>query len=241
MKLFVGLGNPGSKYENNRHNIGFMAVDEIVRRHNFLPDVSSGKKRWQALTHEGVIDREKVIVIKPQTFMNESGRSVGEAMRFFKLTPADVVVFYDELDVAFGKVKAKLGGGAAGHNGIRSITAHIGADFERVRIGIDHPGDRARVHSHVLGDFSKKEQADLPLLLDAIAAEAGYLAAGDRARFLTEVARRITPQRPNGTKATSPEPEPARKKTEEKKQEDSSLGPMAAALSSLKKQFQKED
>lgn len=254
MKLFVGLGNPGSKYENHRHNIGFMAVDEIVRRHNFFPGARAGKKRWQALSHEGVIDGEKIIVIKPQTFMNESGRSVGEAMRFFKLKPADVIVFYDELDVAFGKVKAKLGGGAAGHNGIRSITAHIGAEFERVRIGIDHPGDKARVHGHVLGDFSKKEQEALPTILDAVAAEAGYLAQGDRARFLTEVARRLTPQRPGSdakkTKAKAPTAAtpaaPTQKQQTQASDSDSDRGdrglsPMAAALSALKKQFQKED
>lgn len=248
MKLFVGLGNPGGKYENHRHNIGFMAVDEIVRRHNFLPGIGAGKKRWQALTHEGLIEGEKIIAIKPQTFMNESGRSVGEAMRFFKLKPADVIVFYDELDIAFGKVKAKLGGGAAGHNGIRSITAHIGAEFERVRIGIDHPGDKARVHGHVLGDFSKKEQAALPELLDAIAAEAGYMAKGDRARFLTEIARHIAPQRSNGDAAkvkikanASTTVEAEKKQTTQSNSSESNLGPMAAALSALKKQFQKED
>ncbi|MEX0300368.1 MAG: aminoacyl-tRNA hydrolase, partial [Kordiimonas sp.] len=167
MLLFVGLGNPGSKYENHRHNVGFMAVDEIVRRHNFLPE----KKRWQALTHEGRLGSEKVIIVKPQTYMNESGRSIGEAMRFFKLTPAQVFVFYDELDLAFGKLKVKKGGGAAGHNGIRSTMAHIGPDFNRVRIGIGHPGDKSRVHGHVLGDFSKAETPDLEKSLDAIAQE----------------------------------------------------------------------
>lgn len=221
MRLFVGLGNPGNKYENNRHNIGFMAVDEIVRRHNFLPGVGEGKKRWQALTHEGRLGHQKIVLIKPQTYMNESGRAVGEAMRFYKLTPADVVVLYDELDVAFGKVKAKVGGGAAGHNGIRSIASHIGPDFLRVRLGIGHPGEKSRVHGHVLGDFAKAEQEPLQDILDAVAAEAGYLADGDTARFLTEVARRVNPQRPaTGTKTDkkthasaakpkAPAPEPA--------------------------------
>ena len=202
MRLFVGLGNPGSKYENNRHNIGFMAVDEIVRRHNFLP----GQKRWQSLTFEGRMGSEKVLVLKPQTFMNESGRAVGEAMRFFKLSPEDVVVFYDELDVAFGKVKAKLGGGSAGHNGIKSITAHIGADFERVRLGIGHPGDKARVHSHVLGDFAKAELKMLDTMIDAVAAEADWMANGDRARFLTNVAGRISPPRPKNTNTKHTKP-----------------------------------
>ena len=202
MRLFVGLGNPGNKYENNRHNIGFMAVDEIVRRHNFLP----GQKRWQALTFEGRMGSEKILILKPQTFMNESGRSVGEAMRFFKLDPADVVVFYDELDLTFGKVKAKLGGGSAGHNGIKSITAHIGPDFERVRLGIGHPGEKARVHGHVLGDFAKAELVKRDNMLSAVAAEAAWMASGDRARFLTDVAGRINPPRPNGTNLKNKKP-----------------------------------
>lgn len=245
MRLFVGLGNPGSKYENNRHNIGFMAVDEIVRRHNFMPGIGEGKKRWQSLTHEGRLGREKIVIIKPQTFMNESGRAVGEAMRFFKLTPADVVVFYDELDIAFGKIKAKVGGGAAGHNGIRSITAHIGADFMRVRMGIGHPGDKSRVHGHVLGDFAKSELDTLDDMINAVAAEAKYIADGDSARFLTEVARRINPQRPSADRKT-----PAQKATEPqttKKADDVSAikkqpnGPMAAALQALKQKLKGDE
>lgn len=233
MRLFVGLGNPGSKYENNRHNVGFMAVDEIVRRHNFAPDADSGKRRWQSLTHEGRLGSEKVVVIKPQTFMNESGRAVGEAMRFFKLTPADVFVFYDELDLAFGKVKAKLGGGAAGHNGIRSITAHIGPDFERVRLGIGHPGDKARVHGHVLGDFAKAELDQRDAMIDAVAAEAPLLAAGDRPRFLTEVARRLNPPRPNGgTKKQEPKAQ-ASAPSAGPKPAPEPQGPFAAALKAL--------
>ena len=191
MLLFVGLGNPGSKYENHRHSVGFMAVDTIVRRHNFLP----AKKRWQGLSHEGKIGDEKIIVLKPQTYMNESGRSVSAAMQYFKLTPADVLVFYDELDLAFGKVKVKTGGGAAGHNGIRSLMQHIGADFTRVRIGIDHPGDKSRVHGHVLGDFSKAERPELEKILDAIASEAPFLAQHDYPRFLSQIALHLNPQR----------------------------------------------
>ena len=230
MKLFVGLGNPGGQYENHRHNIGFMAVDEIVRRHNFSPDVGAGKKRWQALTHEGRLGREKVVIVKPQTYMNESGRSVGEAMRFFKLDPQDVFVFYDELDLAFGKIKAKIGGGSAGHNGIKSIAAHIGPDFERIRLGIGHPGDKARVHGHVLGDFAKSEQPVVETMLDAVAAEAAWLAEGDRARFLAEVARRLSPPRPAKPK---PESTPV-KASPAAPQPKNNEGPMASALQALK-------
>ncbi len=243
MRLFVGLGNPGSKYENNRHNIGFMAVDEIIRRHNFLP----GQKRWQALTFEGRMSSEKILVLKPQTFVNESGRSVGEAMRFFKLNPADVVVFYDELDVAFGKVKAKLGGGSAGHNGIKSIAAHIGPDFERVRLGIGHPGDKARVHGHVLGDFAKAELDQRDDMISAVAAEAEWMASGDRARFLTEVAGRINPPRPGsgkGSDSSVPDssvidkkPQPAKQPVQANKDrqgaDDTGGGVMAGALKAL--------
>ncbi|UTW60107.1 aminoacyl-tRNA hydrolase [Kordiimonas sp. SCSIO 12603] len=240
MLLFVGLGNPGSKYENNRHNVGFMAVDEIVRRHNFLPE----KKRWQALTHEGTIAGEKIIIIKPQTYMNESGRSVGEAMRFYKLAPKDVVVFYDELDLAFAKTKVKIGGGAAGHNGIRSITSHIGADFTRIRIGIGHPGDKARVHGHVLGDFAKAEQPTLDKLLDAIASECDQLAKGDNPRFMSEVARTMAPPRPS-TGNKKPAEKTAEETTNKKPvartisarpalKQNSSDGPMADALRALK-------
>ena len=238
MKLFVGLGNPGGQYENHRHNIGFMAVDEMVRRHNFSPDVGNGKKRWQSLTHEGRLGREKVVIIKPQTYMNESGRAVGEAMRFFKLTPEDIVVFYDELDLAFGKIKAKLGGGSAGHNGIKSITAHIGADFERIRLGIGHPGDKSRVHGHVLGDFAKSEQVGRDAMLDAVAAEAHWLADGDRPRFLAEVARTLNPGRESKPKQQETKAKvPAEKAAENKSKE----GPMASALQALANKLKGEN
>ena len=248
MLLFVGLGNPGSKYENHRHNVGFMAVDEIVRRHNFLPE----KKRWQGLTHEGKLGSEKVIILKPQTYMNESGRSVNEAMRFFKLNPADVFVFYDELDLAFGKVKVKTGGGAAGHNGIRSISSHIGPDFHRIRIGIGHPGDKSRVHGHVLGDFAKSEQSNLENILDAIAREASHLAGRNTPLFLSQIALTLSPQRPNSTKnknsdtateavkkqaqTTAPKATPAKVQKAKVllKHEQVKEGPLAAALKALK-------
>lgn len=238
MLLFVGLGNPGDKYRNHRHNVGFMAVDEIVRRHNFLPE----KKRWQALVHEGRLGTKKIIALKPQTFMNLSGQAVGEAMRFYKLTPADVVVFYDELDLAFGKVKVKIGGGAAGHNGIRSITQHIGADFTRVRIGINHPGDKDRVTNHVLGDFAKAEQPELEKILDALARDAAYLANRDNPRFMTEVSRHINPPRPS-TGKQKPTEGPKKDKAPQTRslaadpvKSNKDEGPMADALRALKKE-----
>lgn len=183
MMILVGLGNPGSKYQNHRHNVGFMAAEAILRRHAF----SAPKKQFQGLVSEGRLGSEKVLLLFPQTYMNESGRSVGEAMRFYKLTPDDVTVLYDELDLAPNKLKVKTGGGAAGHNGIRSIASHIGPDFHRVRIGIGHPGDKARVHNHVLGDFSKADQDWLPFMLDAIADNADLLAQADHAGFMNKV------------------------------------------------------
>jgi len=174
MLLIVGLGNPGSRYAANRHNIGFMAVDEIVRRHCFSP----WRSRFQGDVAEGRLDGEKTIALKPRTYMNESGRAVGEAMRFFKLRPEDVVVFHDELDLAPGKLRVKRGGGHAGHNGLRSIIAHIGPDFRRVRLGIGHPGDPERVTGHVLGDFAKSDRSWLEPLIDAIGEEAPLLASG---------------------------------------------------------------
>jgi len=184
MLLLVGLGNPGARYAGNRHNIGFMAADLIVRRHGFSP----WRKRFQGDAAEGTLAGERALVLKPQTFMNHSGQSVGEAMNFYKLTPDDVVVLYDEIDLAPGKVKVKKGGGAAGHNGIRSIDAHIGPDFWRVRLGVGHPGDKARVHGHVLSDFSKADDAWLEKLLDAVSDAAPLLVQKDDNKFMTKVA-----------------------------------------------------
>ncbi|MEQ9150817.1 MAG: aminoacyl-tRNA hydrolase [Parvibaculum sp.] len=193
MILLVGLGNPGAKYERNRHNIGFMAADAIVRRHSFSPP----RARFQGLVSEGTFAGEKAIVLKPTTYMNESGRAVGEAMRFYKLTPADVVVFYDELDLEAAKVRMKTGGGAAGHNGIRSIASHIGPDFRRVRLGIGHPGAKERVLGYVLGDFSKAEAADwVEPMLDAIADAAPLLAEGKDATFANKVHLALNPEPP---------------------------------------------
>jgi len=174
MLLLVGLGNPGPRHENNRHNVGFMAVDAIVRRHSFGME----RSRFHALVAEGVIAGRKTMAMKPTTFMNESGRAVGEAVRFFKLAPKQVVVIYDEVDLALGKVRTKQGGGHAGHNGVRNIIQHIGPDFWRVRIGIGHPGDKEKVHGHVLGDFSKADQPMVDKIVDAVA-DAALLIAGE--------------------------------------------------------------
>jgi len=192
VKLFAGLGNPGAAHALNRHNVGFMAVDAIAANHGFGP----WKVRFQGLTSEGRIGTHRVTLLKPATFMNESGRAVGEAVRFFKLEPASALtVFYDELDLDPFRVKVKHGGGAAGHNGIRSIDAHIGADYRRVRLGIGHPGHKDRVSPWVLGNFAKADMEPLADLLGAVAAEVPWLLEGDDARFMSEVARRTLPQR----------------------------------------------
>ncbi len=198
MKLFVGLGNPGAGYAGNRHNIGFMAVETLSSTYGFGP----WKQAFQGDVSAGTIGLEKIVLLKPSTFMNESGRSVGEAMRFYKLTPADVVVFYDELDLEPNKVRVRLGGGTGGHNGIRSIDAHIGAEFWRVRLGIGHPGHKDRVTSYVLGNFAKAEEEGVGVLLNALAAEAPTLAAGDDKRFASDVATQVFPPR------AKPEPKP---------------------------------
>jgi peptidyl-tRNA hydrolase, PTH1 family len=187
VQIWVGLGNPGASYALHRHNVGFMAVDMIADRHGFGP----WRRAFQALACEGRIGTARILLLKPQTFMNESGRVVGEALRFYKGAVGDVTAFYDELDLDPMKVKVKTGGGAAGHNGIRSITAHIGADFRRVRIGIGHPGHKDRVTGHVLGNYAKAEMDPLGDLLAAIAAEAGWLAQGDDVRFMNDVALRM--------------------------------------------------
>jgi len=183
MLLFVGLGNPGAKYVRNRHNIGFMAVNEIARRHGFAP----WRRRFQGETSEGVLDHERVILLKPTTYMNESGRAVQEAVNFFKLAAGEVTVFQDELELPPTKVRVKVGGGIAGHNGLRSITSHIGNDYRRVRLGIGHPGVKELVHGHVLSDFAKDEMGWVTALCEAVADNAGLLATGRDSTFQNRV------------------------------------------------------
>ncbi len=187
MLLFVGLGNPGRAYARNRHNIGFMAIEAIARRHGF----AAPRARFQGLLREGAIAGERVLLLEPQTYMNESGRSVGEAARFHKIGLDDIVVFHDELDLAPAKCRIKTGGGVAGHNGLRSITAHIGNDYKRVRLGIGHPGDKALVHPYVLSDFFKAEQPWVEDLVRACAEFAPLLAEGQDASFQNKVHLRM--------------------------------------------------
>lgn len=196
MFLLVGLGNPGPDYASNRHNIGFMAVDEIARKFSFSP----WRKKFQGWICEGLLGSQKALLLKPATYMNESGRSIAEVCRFYKIAPEQIYVFHDELDLAPGKVKAKRGGGAAGHNGLKSTCAHIGPDFNRIRLGIGHPG-KERVTQWVLGDFSKAEQQWLEPLIEALGANANSLVKGDLGRFLTDLSQTLNPPL-NGHKKT---------------------------------------
>lgn len=201
MRLFVGLGNPGAKYARNRHNIGFMALDQIAQDHGFAP----WRSKFQGQITEGRLGSEKIILLKPETFMNLSGQSVGEAMRFYKLDPTDITVFQDEIDLAPGKCRVKNGGGHAGHNGLRSLHQHIGPHYARVRLGVGHPGHKDRVAGYVLHDFAKADAGWLDDLLRGIGDGAPYLADGDDGRFMNAVGLRMTPQR----KEKRPEPKPA--------------------------------
>ncbi|MCA0907598.1 aminoacyl-tRNA hydrolase [Ruegeria marisrubri] len=201
MKLFVGLGNPGQKYARNRHNIGFMAVERIAEDHGFGP----WKSKFQGEISEGRLGSEKILLLKPQTFMNRSGQSVGEAMRFYKLDSTDVVVFHDELDLAPGKVRVKAGGGHAGHNGLRSIHDHIGAAYDRVRLGIGHPGRKEMVSAYVLSDFAKSESDWLDDVLRGVSDGAPHLAQDDGGKFMNAVALRTAPPRSSKTAALKAE------------------------------------
>lgn len=198
MRLIVGLGNPGAKYARNRHNIGFMAVDRIAQDHGFAP----WRSKFQGLISEGRLGTEKVLLLKPETFMNRSGQSVGEAMRFYKLTPEAVTVIHDELDLAPGKARVKRGGGHAGHNGLRSLHGHIGDSYARVRLGIGHPGRKEAVPGYVLHDFARADEAWLEPLLQGISDGAAHLAEGDGGRFQNAVALRTAPPR----SSTTPQP-----------------------------------
>ena len=192
MQLFVGLGNPGAKSANHRHNIGFMAIDAIADEHGFGP----WRHKFQALVAEGRLGTHKVLLVKPQTYMNLAGQSVGEAMRYLKVAPEDIWLFHDELDLAPGKLRAKHGGGHGGHNGLRSLHQHIGDQYNRVRLGIGHPGHKARVSGYVLHDFARTDQAWLDPLLAAVAREAPRLAAGDPSGFMNAVALATQPAKP---------------------------------------------
>lgn len=198
MYLLVGLGNPGPKYAGNRHNIGFMAIDEIARQHRASP----WRKKFQGEICEVQIGSKKALLLKPSTYMNESGRAVSAAAQFYKITPRDVFVFYDELDLNAGKVKAKFGGGTAGHNGIRSTAAHIGKDFHRIRLGIGHPG-KDRVTQWVLGDFAKADKEWLEPLLEDLAATIPTLLTQDLGRFMTDLSQRLNPKPVKVAKAKS--------------------------------------
>jgi PTH1 family peptidyl-tRNA hydrolase len=226
MKLFVGLGNPGAEYAFNRHNVGFMAVDAIAAAHGF----PTWRKRFSGLAAEGRLGREQVLLLKPQTYMNESGRAAGEAMRFYKLDESDVVVFHDELDLAPGKLRVKAGGGVAGHNGLKSLTAHLGNDYIRVRIGIGHPGQRERVVGYVLRNFAKADEDWLEPLLGAIAEAAPYLADGAYDKFQSQVAHRTQGE----TEEKAPRAKkPARKKEPtagRKDEQQVAEGPLAGML-----------
>jgi PTH1 family peptidyl-tRNA hydrolase len=210
MKLFVGLGNPGAKYAGNRHNIGFMALDRIAADHGF----GAWKGKFQGDMAEGRLGSEKIVLLKPTTFMNKSGQSVGEAMRFYKLDSTDVTVFHDEIDLAPAKLRCKAGGGHAGHNGLRSIHQHIGPHYDRVRMGVGHPGHKDRVPGYVLHDFAKADQEWLDDVLRGISDGAAHLADGDTGRFLNAVSLRVAPARSSKTAAKpapapqEPEPQP---------------------------------
>ena len=208
MRLFVGLGNPGSDYAKNRHNIGFMAVDEIVYRHSFAPF----RSKFQGQLCEGKIAGQKVLILKPTTYMNESGKAVQAAMAFYKLALQDIIIFQDEMDLVAGKIRMKTGGGHAGHNGIRSIQSHIGSGFQRVRLGVGHPGDKEKVVGHVLKDFSKADQQWLDKMIEAIGENADLLIKGEDSGFMSKISLALNPPRPKP-------PRDSQKDTKNKKEE----------------------
>lgn len=209
MLVIAGLGNPGARYAGNRHNIGFMALDTIARENGF----PAWSKKFKAEIAEGEIAGEKVLLIRPQTFMNVSGEAVGEAMRFYKLDPSQLLVIYDELDLAPGKARIKVGGGHGGHNGIKSIDAHIGKEYRRLRLGIGHPGVKEMVTGHVLGDFSKSDQGWLELMLEAIGRNADLLVKGNDSGFLNKIAVALGSNEKLVEEPETPKPKPAKNKS----------------------------
>lgn len=226
MRVFVGLGNPGQKYQNNRHNIGFMAMDAIAREHGFSP----WRQKFQAQICDGQLGIHKVLLIKPETFMNLSGQSVGEAMRFYKLASSDITVFHDELDLAPSKCRVKMGGGHAGHNGLRSIHQHIGPEYERVRLGIGHPGRKELVAHYVLHDFAREDSTWLDPLLSGIASGAPKLTAQDAGGFMNKVALHV-----QEAPETAPAPNKTEKPTASKnKKEEDSRSPLQKLLDKFK-------
>lgn len=237
MQLLVGLGNPGGEYRNNRHNIGFMAVDAIAARHNF----PTFKSKFNGLIADGNIDGERVLLLKPQTFMNHSGDCVGKVIKFYKFDTDAITVIYDELDLVPGKVRVKTGGGNGGHNGLRSITPVIGEAYRRVRLGIGHPGNKQLVTRHVLGDFAKADAEWLEPLLDEIAASAGLLAKGDNSGFMNKLALAVQQADAAAEKPTAkPKAKPASKGKSHIRQARTSApppmpetGPMAAMLKKI--------
>lgn len=231
MLLIAGLGNPGGDHAKNRHNIGYMAADEIARRHDFSP----WRKKFKSEISEGKLSGHKVLLMKPQTYMNLSGEAVGEAMRFYKVSPTDIIVLYDELDLPAGKLRVKTGGGTGGHNGIRSIESHCGNAFHRIRLGIGHPGNKAQVQRHVLGDFAKADSEWLVPFLDATAEYIPLVAKGEHSTFMNRVAL-ATGKNETGKKAKTPKKakshiHQARTSSTPKKLPES--GPMAAMLKKL--------
>lgn len=229
MKLLIGLGNPGAEHAHNRHNIGFMALDAIAEAHRFGP----WRNKFQGQLSEGRLGGEKCLLLKPSTFMNESGHSATEAVRFYKFDLDDVIVLHDELDLAPAKVRVKTGGGVAGHNGLKSLTRHIGNDYVRVRIGIGHPGDKSKVHGHVLKDFSKTELIWAEPLIDAIATSAPLLAKDDIPNFMNDVARAVNgdiPGSKNNSNPASSKPvkkDKAQKPANHSPEESNQTGPFA--------------
>ncbi len=222
MRLIVGLGNPGAQYQRNRHNIGFMAVDAIARRHRFAPF----RTKFQGEISEGTFDGERVYLLKPQTFMNNSGDSVGAAARFYKIDPEEIIVIYDEIDLEPGKIKVKRGGGAAGHNGIRSIDAAIGNDHWRVRLGVGHPGVKELVVHYVLQNFASEETGWLAPLIDAVAEAAPLLGAADPAKFASKVALILRPPAPKPPRVAATEEE----KPQDRSSESHDLSPPTPSL-----------